>query len=163
MFLCLNLLILRYILPPYNTCNSSTVYKVINSSRALLRCYLRECEGTRRTVRNANILYVFWSVPHSPPFFLRRLLKWAATMELVVRRVKMKCASRSRAGMFDCGSLHVPISFLRGFFVHVVNKLLSALCCRPPKGLKPCCACPETRKPRDAWCVQYRVSNRDLN
>lgn len=26
-----------------------------------------------------------------------------------------------------------------------------------PKKLKPCCACPETRKVRDAWCVQINI------
>lgn len=24
------------------------------------------------------------------------------------------------------------------------------------KKLKPCCACPETKKARDAWCVIYK-------
>lgn len=29
-----------------------------------------------------------------------------------------------------------------------------------PKKLKPCCACPETRKVRDAWCVRNYIFSR---
>lgn len=27
----------------------------------------------------------------------------------------------------------------------------------PPKKLKPCCACPETRKARDAWYESFNL------